>query len=209
MGRRLRFLDVHQMPLVGGALCLDFTNTTGARRSGEPRERLHDFGDLLVWSERAGIVTSAESRRIARRAKAQPSRAARYFTKAIEIREDLYATFAAIAAGIRPPTASIARIGEMWGRAQGTRTLVLARAGFSLAANDQSTDLERLAAPVLESAVALLTSDQAREVRKCVECDWLFIDETKNGSRRWCKDTCGNRVRARERYARLRGGRRT
>lgn len=207
MGRRRRFLDVHRMPLVGGALCLDFTNTTGARRSGAPRERLHDFGDLLAWSERAGVLTPTESRGMARRAAAHASTTARHFTKAIEVREDLYATFAAVAAGIRPPARSVTRIGDGWGRAQRTRTLVLGPAGFTLAASDQSTDFDRLIAPVLESAVALLTSGDVRQVRKCMECDWLFIDETKNGSRRWCKDTCGNRVRARERYARVRGDR--
>jgi len=36
-------------------------------------------------------------------------------------------------------------------------------------------------------------------------CGWLFLDETRNRSRRWCsmKD-CGNRAKARRHYRRRR-----
>jgi predicted RNA-binding Zn ribbon-like protein len=35
-------------------------------------------------------------------------------------------------------------------------------------------------------------------------CGWLFVDESRNGSRRWCsmKD-CGNRAKARRHYRKV------
>src|SRR6185437_5325213 len=57
-----------------------------------------------------------------------------------------------------------------------------------------------------EQAMTLLTSDAMRRVRACGAdtCRWLFLDTSKNGTRRWCKmEICGNRMKARRFQARL------
>src|SRR5947207_2841413 len=54
--------------------------------------------------------------------------------------------------------------------------------------------------PLVESAVSLLTSAKMERLRRCGNstCYWLFIDETKNHSRRWCEmASCGNVVKVR------------
>lgn len=58
------------------------------------------------------------------------------------------------------------------------------------------------------SAAALLADprDMAR-LKTCpgADCGWMFLDETKNGRRRWCMmETCGNRAKAARHYARSR-----
>jgi predicted RNA-binding Zn ribbon-like protein len=61
--------------------------------------------------------------------------------------------------------------------------------------------------PVVVSAASLLTSQEAGRVKECVgrACAWLFLDTTKNRSRRYCRaEGCGNRARARRHYARTR-----
>jgi predicted RNA-binding Zn ribbon-like protein len=48
------------------------------------------------------------------------------------------------------------------------------------------------------SALDLLRSDELARLKQCPpdDCHWLFIDRTKNGSRRWCDmGTCGNRAK--------------
>jgi predicted RNA-binding Zn ribbon-like protein len=61
---------------------------------------------------------------------------------------------------------------------------------------------------VIRSAADLLTSDhQLRLVRQCGgdNCDWLFLDTSKNRTRQWCSmRSCGNRAKARRHYARVR-----
>jgi predicted RNA-binding Zn ribbon-like protein len=50
------------------------------------------------------------------------------------------------------------------------------------------------------SAADLMTSDDADRIRACdnPECRWLFLDTSKNHTRRWCDmKLCGNRMKAR------------
>lgn len=61
---------------------------------------------------------------------------------------------------------------------------------------------------VAVSAAALLADPrEMARLKTCpgADCGWMFIDETKNGRRRWCTmETCGNRVKAARHYARSR-----
>ena len=61
--------------------------------------------------------------------------------------------------------------------------------------------------PVLRSAADLLTSDELRLLRECAAetCTWLFLDRSRNHSRRWCAmQVCGHRAKARRHYRRKR-----
>jgi len=62
---------------------------------------------------------------------------------------------------------------------------------------------QRLAAAVALSALSLLP--EVHRVRICQNCRWLFLDRSKNGSRRWCDmAVCGNRQKAKRHYHRRR-----
>ncbi|MCB0153982.1 MAG: CGNR zinc finger domain-containing protein, partial [Anaerolineae bacterium] len=55
------------------------------------------------------------------------------------------------------------------------------------------------------SAAELLTSDRLNRVGQCAgeSCGWLFLDTTRNHSRRWCEmEHCGNRAKAKRHYRR-------
>jgi predicted RNA-binding Zn ribbon-like protein len=59
------------------------------------------------------------------------------------------------------------------------------------------------------SAAELLTSPQLPRVKACPlpegGCGWLFLDETKNGTRRWCSMAhCGARAKNRRFAAKAR-----
>jgi hypothetical protein len=61
---------------------------------------------------------------------------------------------------------------------------------------------------ILDASAALLTSPDIHHVRECDEktCRWLFLDRSRNHSRRWCDmQLCGNRSKAQRFYARTRG----
>ena len=60
---------------------------------------------------------------------------------------------------------------------------------------------------VVHAAVVLITSSDIDNVRECSEktCRWLFLDRSRNHSRRWCDmQLCGNRSKAKRFYARTR-----
>jgi predicted RNA-binding Zn ribbon-like protein len=59
---------------------------------------------------------------------------------------------------------------------------------------------------VARALADLLTSPRLHRVGRCEgvgDCGWLFLDTTKNGSRRWCSMAgCGSRAKMRRYYAR-------
>jgi predicted RNA-binding Zn ribbon-like protein len=58
---------------------------------------------------------------------------------------------------------------------------------------------------VLWSAGDLIVSPEGGRLRHCLndQCGWLFMDDSKNGSRRWCSmRSCGNRAKAQRHYLR-------
>jgi len=68
--------------------------------------------------------------------------------------------------------------------------------------------LDSLVGPIALSAAGLLTSLAYKRVGQCEDdrgCGWLFLDTSKNHSRRWCDmNDCGNRAKQRRHYARTR-----
>ena len=66
-------------------------------------------------------------------------------------------------------------------------------------------DLARPLWPLALSAGDLLTSADRERVKECAadNCSWLFLDMSRNRSRRWCDmAVCGNRAKARRFRAR-------
>ena len=62
---------------------------------------------------------------------------------------------------------------------------------------------------MLASAAALLRDGPLDRLRQCPGpdgwCGWLFLDRSRNGSRRWCSMAlCGNPAKMRARAARKR-----
>ena len=203
MARPRMLLPVEDIPLVGGVVCLDFVNTAGARASGSPRERLTHYRDLLVWSQRVGILDAQDAARLKRAAARHPDHATRALARAHSIREAVYTILLAFAEDRRPDNRAVGELVRHWRAARSRQELAAADHGFELRFV-RSDKLDRMLGPIVVSAVDLLTSERLALLKRCEECDWLFLDESKNGTRRWCKAMCGNRARSRERYARLR-----
>ena len=75
-----------------------------------------------------------------------------------------------------------------------------------------ASEIEMRALPILDlvaiSAAALLADPREMvRLKTCdgPDCGWMFIDETKNGRRKWCTmETCGNRAKAARHYQRNR-----
>jgi predicted RNA-binding Zn ribbon-like protein len=198
---------VESFDLIGGALCLDFVNTGSARREGPFRERLHAYGDLVSWAERVELVTESEAADLRQRAAAEPARAAAVVKRARELREAIYRAFSARVQGAAGEYPDIDLIGRAYAEASAQRMLVDSGDGFELAWPKPPVALEHPLWPVAVSAAELLVSDDRVRVKECAtdNCNWLFLDSSKNRSRRWCEmKECGNRAKARRHYARKR-----
>lgn len=199
MARRREF-TVEDLPLVGGAVALDFVNTTGARRSDAPRERLHEYGDLVLWSQRVELLNQETARELVSRSKDSPLAAEEVLNQAIDLRESLYTVLASVALDSELPPEPLGKLDTWFRRGCAHRHLTVTQGRATWRWEHVTRGkLDAMLWPILGSAERLLTADKG-SLKKCGECDWLFIDETKNDSRRWCKKLCADRVRARRYY---------
>ncbi|MGH7413612.1 MAG: CGNR zinc finger domain-containing protein [Candidatus Rokuibacteriota bacterium] len=194
-----------------GRLCLDFTNTVRARPLSERIESINEYGNLLAWARQATILTPGETTLLAEAAQRDRRAAGEALAQALSLREALYALFSARAAGLPPPAVDLQTINKAIGRAMARGGVTpSARGGFEWSWPGCSPGLDRVAWWVARSAAELLTSSDLTSVRECAgyDCGWLFMDSTKNRSRRWCDmATCGNRAKGRRHYERRQSAR--
>jgi predicted RNA-binding Zn ribbon-like protein len=198
--------------LTGGALCLDFANTVDSRPTPEPKELLGSYSDLVSWGVQARALEAADAPRLLRLAARSPGRAERVLARARGLREAIFGVFSELAGGRAPRDEALSVIEAAHARAQARRRLVRAGAGFAWRWAPGEKALDAMLPPVAHSAGDLLTSPELERLRECAadRCAWLFLDRSRNGTRRWCDMTvCGNRSKARRFYARARasGGR--
>jgi predicted RNA-binding Zn ribbon-like protein len=183
---------------VGGALCLDFANAGGL---------LNDYGDLLVWGQLAGAVDESQAEHLGRRAESTPDQARTAFVRANSLRKAIHRIFSAQARGHLPAERDLALLSTVVGRSATRRKLQPSTEGFTWRWHDVEDRLDWPTWIIARSAVGLLTSDRLSRVRECSgpDCGWLFVDASRNRSRRWCDMAeCGNRAKARRNYARKR-----
>jgi len=200
-----RVLPIETVPLVGGALCLNFVNTTGARDLSQPRERLKRYRDVLTFCSRTGLMQSARLRALSRVCERNPRAARRALAHLIAVREVLYRIFVAVVKRATPGAADLAAFNAELAAAKRLRQLTLTRGVPRWSWAGQPDDLEQMLGPILLSAAELLGSPQLASLKQCGACVWLFLDSTRNHSRRWCKNLCGDRVKSRRYYQRHKG----
>ena len=188
--------------LVGGALCLDFVNTVDARHAPGRREYLDSYPALLAWSRRAGIIDAARDERLREAAASDPAEADRVLGRAVRLREALYPILSQ--ATRRQPPDLDSLHGELAGAMAHFR-VTWSPHGFTWGWEDTRPGLDRVLWPVAWSAADLLVRGPLERIRECPgdgNCGWLFLDLSKNASRRWCEmRSCGNRAKARRHYA--------
>lgn len=190
--------------LVGGRLCLDFANTRGL----EP-QALDTYRDLVAWSRLAGLVSAAEARHLGREARRRPAEAGRVMAQAEALRETFYRILVAHLDGRGAKDGDLAALNRALEHALAHEQLVPVEGGFRLAVCCGRDQLDSMLWPVVTSMATLLaTPAELERVRSCEahlggECNWVFFDDTRSRTRRWCSmDTCGNRAKARRHYAR-------
>jgi predicted RNA-binding Zn ribbon-like protein len=191
--------------LLGGRLCLDFVNTIAFRHAAA-LELLADYGDLVAWGKHAGAVGDEDAAALLRLAAADPARAAQAHRRARVVREALYGVFAAAARGVAVPSTDLDIANASIAAAMARARLVPSGRGFVWSWPDYGGRRDAVLWPVVWSAAELLTTPDLDRVKQCPApdgCGWLFLDTSKNRSRRWCSmDYCGNRAKARRHYAR-------
>lgn len=196
------------LDLLGGRPCLDFVNTLDWRGIDHPVEFLHSYHDLVTWSRHAGTISDQQTHRLSQKARKEPTRAAAVLQNAIELREAIYRIFAAIAEDLPVAESDLTIFNRHLGATMQSSKIIQHKQDFVWNTLGDSEKLEEILNPVVRSAADLLVSAERKKVKKCGDpaCGWLFLDISRNRSRRWCDmRDCGNRAKASRFYKRTKG----
>ncbi len=200
-------VEPYVFELTGGRLCLDFANTVSNHAGPNPREHLHSYADLVSWARQAHILTDQEAQCLLGEAVRHPQNAQAVLAYAIDLREAIYRSFSRIATGQPPLSGDLDLLNAALSAVLPYLRVRFAEGRFTWEWVDNQPALERILWPVVRDAAELLTSEDLSRVRECADpaCGWLFIDRSKNHSRRWCDmRTCGNQAKARRHYEKIR-----
>jgi predicted RNA-binding Zn ribbon-like protein len=178
-------------------------NTVSWTTDGPVNDRLRAFDDVVAWGLAAGVLSRAEAARLHEGAAASPIRAGEAHGHALAIRCVLKDALSALAAR-RLPLAATTRAFDEAVRDAGARLGVTWRGKRAWRIDDDG--LSPVSHRVVWAAAQLATSADAEQVGRCdnPECGWLYLDTTKNHSRRWCSmRDCGSKAKARRYYRRI------
>ena len=181
----------------GGVLALDAANTVVLRGdAARTFDRFDDPAEIARFAEAASIFRAEE---LGGRALAAPEPHA-IVPIVLAIRETTDALFRGAASTGSPSTASLPDFLEAC--AAGLRNHAAFETSPQKPFGDPGTPVA-LEAALAVSALSLLPRENLSRLRICRNCNWLFLDRSRNGSRLWCDmAVCGNRQKAKRHYHR-------
>ena len=198
--------------LCGGHPVLDFVNSLDNRFNNRNCvENLQNYADLLRFAHQTQLLDSAQSAQIQRALTSEASK--RALRAAWTLRGALAATFYAVLDARPPASTDLETLEHYFLIADCHRKLRWQQcssepSGLVWTWQHNETNAELPVWMVAYAAHELMLSLDMQRVRACEAqtCRWLFLDTSKNHTRRWCKmNVCGNRVKARRYQARHSG----
>jgi predicted RNA-binding Zn ribbon-like protein len=190
----------HPLEFVGGALALDFTNTIGGTHRAPDHEHLQQYDDLVDFAVQSGAISSGEGRRLKSEAGRHPLRAKEVLRRGIALREAMWRFFAARLAKRPTQSNDLALMNREIGDAL-SHARVVAQENEFIWGWDDEVSLDRPLWPIARSAADLISlPDALAQLRECASetCEWLFLDRSRNHTRRWCDmNDCGGRAKVR------------
>ncbi len=190
----------HRFELLGGDPALDFLNTIHDYTREPRRDYLPSFDEALRWGVAAGVLTAPESRRVAALGDGAE------LGRLTDLRSKIEHIASALVSGRSPASPDLDALAAAFAEAASAARLHRIHTG----ALQRTIDTEDAGAAVLrlrvvDAAIELLTSARVGRMKRCAGCGWFFVDETKNGSRRWCSmATCGASAKSQRYYQKTR-----
>ena len=189
------------LDLKSGHPSLEFTNTVSNHASAQPGEMLFNYEDVLAWARRVGLLREELVDRLTYTAARKPQEAARVFAMALELREAIYRIVVTQTQGKSPPKEDLTIINAVLSHLTSGAQMVFHAGKYEWQWNFDENALEIPLWILALSAADLMTSEYYERVGQCADedgCGWLFVDTSKNHSRRWCDiNDCGNRAKQR------------
>lgn len=179
---------------------IEFTHTVGWEERDREDDALGDYGALVAWSVGRGLLEAEDGEALLTQARARPVEAERTLVEAHALRALVYHLLRRVAQGSGPDGGRLEVLNGYVRRYGGDRRLALTDGGVRWGWQRDLYRLDVVLGPLVWDVVELLTSPESERLRLCDGdgCGWLFVDASRNRSRRWCDmSDCGNRAKAR------------
>jgi predicted RNA-binding Zn ribbon-like protein len=207
---------LRQLPILGGHLALNFANTVDDPEGPERYDHAGNYPELVGWAGRIGVLQPDQAEELVAAGRDHPRARSAALQRAHLLRRILNEIFSEIAAlnsgqtedGVRLPVpAQWADLRPFVKEALGHAELVADGATYQMTW-PVTARLDAMLWPIAVAAAELLTAPQLSRLKKCAGCPWVFLDQSKNRSRRWCAmNDCGTHEKIR-RYVSRRAARR-
>jgi predicted RNA-binding Zn ribbon-like protein len=214
-----------ELPIVGSHLALDFANTVDDPEGPERYDHAGTYPELVGWSVRIGVLTPGQADALLVAAEEHPRASSAALRRAHALRRILIDVFTEIATmnSARPAITERSTPSAHWADLRPFVTDAMAHAdleprpevegrrptGYQLTW-PETTRPDSMLRPIGLAALDLLRGSQLSRLKKCAGCPWLFLDQSKNLSRRWCvMSICGTDEKIRRYVSRRAARRRT
>jgi predicted RNA-binding Zn ribbon-like protein len=180
---------------IGGALCLDFVNTVHCYGAADPVDDLQTAEDLLSWAMAAKVLSPEQAASMKRQFRSRPAVGDDVLKEAKRVRTILQEIFTSAP---KAGPAHIPALNSLLSRQTAVPSLVRDAGNLRLQWHASSPGVQGTLLPVLLSAAEIISGGDFARVRECDSptCTFLFLDTSKNHSRRWCDmRMCGNRAK--------------
>lgn len=189
---------ISKLPFLGGNLSLDFVNTVHDRHEAPLRDLLLNYLDLATWVYFADAINDSLKENLLKIGLENQGSADQIYKDALQLREAFYDFIVNLINQDEAFTTNIQLINQWLSRTFSNLELVQLNGHFVLDWNTENFELESVLWPIIRAFVDLVTSEDINCIKQCGNCGYLFVDKSKNNSRKWCSmEICGNRVKAR------------
>lgn len=193
--------DILKLPFLGGDLSLDFVNTVHDRHEEPLRDLLQNYLELVTWVYSANAINDSQKEKLLQKGLENQTEANQVYKDSLQLREAFYDFILNLINQDETSSANIQLINRRVSRVFSNLELTQLEGRFVLDWKAESFGLESVLWPITRAFADLVTSEDISRIKKCPNCGYLFVDNSKNKSRRWCSmEICGNRVKA-QRFA--------
>lgn len=176
---------------VGGHVALDFVNTEVVSQADRSTDVLRAADEFSAWCAYAGVVSAATGP-----VQLSPAQERALLTRAGTLRHAIRSVVEAVAERRDADPDALTVLRSTTADAVG-RALPALDGGRLTWAWEPSAP-EAVLWELASSAVDLLRTGETARIKVCPGCGFVFLDTTKNGSRRWCSmDDCGKQEKMR------------
>jgi len=192
---------------LGGHLALDFTNTVEFQHTEDAKEFLHSYQHVLAWCWQLALLPDVLAENLQHTAAADPAQAEAAFQSALALRQAIKSLFVAVTQSAEPTPEAQSIFQKAVVQAESHRSIAFVNGRPLWTWADEPSNLDRPLWPITLAAMELFTSPQLEQVRQCPNCGWLFVDTSRNHTRRWCSmEVCGSQMKSKRQYQRKLAG---